>query len=91
MGNPVTFISYPKTYHDFDVAGGFSGFDKNLEVGSRCDLVVDLATGHVVRMDHKPVTQSSLEAIHAYFKTCVTRGATLQYNGTARRRGRECA
>lgn len=84
MGNPVTFITYPKAYHDFDVAGQFSGFGKELQVGARCDMVVDLSTGHVVRMDHKDVTQADMEQIRAYFKSCVTHGATLEYNAKAR-------
>jgi len=84
MGNPVTFIAYPKAYHDFDVAGQFSGFVKDFQVGAHCDLVIDMSTGRVVRMDHKAVTQASLEEIHAYFKSCATRGATIQYNAAAR-------
>jgi len=84
MGNPVTFISYPKTYHDFDVAGGYSGFAKVLQVGGHCDLVVDVTTGQVVRMGNKPVNAPGPDEIKAYYKTCVTFGATLQYNAAAR-------
>jgi hypothetical protein len=32
QGNPVTFISYPKTSHDFDVQGGYSGVVKEAQV-----------------------------------------------------------
>jgi dienelactone hydrolase len=84
MGNPVTFISYPNTFHDFDVAGGLSGFAKKLEVGGHCDLVTDISGPRAVRMDHKDVSNATIAEIKAYFKGCVTHGATLQYNGTAR-------
>jgi dienelactone hydrolase len=84
MGNPVTFIAYPKTHHDFDVPGQFSGFAKDLQVFSHCDLVVDIPSGHVVRMGHEEVTQTSLEEMHAYFKSCITHGATIEYNAKAR-------
>jgi dienelactone hydrolase len=85
MGGRLTFISYPHAYHEFDVANGPSGFRKDLQVGLHCDLVVDLTTGQVTRMGHKPVTaQVTLPRIVAYYKTCVTRGATLQYDAAAR-------
>lgn len=84
MGNAVTFISYPKTFHEFDVAGQMSGFIKGLEVGAHCDMVVDLPTLKVVRLDHKAADNPSADAVRAYFKGCVTHGATLEYNGAAR-------
>ena len=51
-GSPVTFVSYPETYHDFDVQGGFSGFSKSTEVFVKCDMVVDVSVGQVTRLNH---------------------------------------
>ena len=83
-GAPVTFISYPKSFHDFDVAGEYSGFIKTLEVGAHCDLVFDISTAHVVRMDHKDNPAVTPAILKAYFGRCVSRGATIQYNAAAR-------
>jgi dienelactone hydrolase len=84
QGNPVSFISYPKTYHDFDVQGGFSGFVKTLEVYAKCDLVTDLTSGHVLRMNHADNPKATAEEVTAYLKTCITHGANLAYNAAAR-------
>lgn len=84
MGSAVTFFSYPDTFHEFDVAGQMSGLLKALEVGAKCDMVVDLPSQSVTRLGHKDVSKPSADQVRAYFKGCVTRGATLQYNGTAR-------
>jgi hypothetical protein len=37
QGNPVTFITYPKALHDFDVLGQVSGFLKTIESSAKCD------------------------------------------------------
>ncbi len=84
QGNPVTFISYPKAYHDFDVQGEFQGFLKNLEISAKCDLVIDLSNGHALRMNHVDNPTAPPDGIRAYLKSCVGRGATLGYNGAAR-------
>ena len=84
QGNPVTFISYPKSYHDFDVQGGFSGFAKALEVSTKCDLVIDLSNGHTVRMNHADNPKTTPDEIRAYMKSCVIHGANLAYNAAAR-------
>jgi dienelactone hydrolase len=84
MGNPVTFISYPKVFHDFDVAGEPSGLVKSVEVGAHCDLVIDISTISVIRMDHQDNPKVTLADIKDYFKRCLTFGATLGYSGTAR-------
>lgn len=83
-GNPMTFIAYPKTYHDFDVEGGFSGFSRSVETGHNCDLIIDLSTGKVVRMDHKDNPAISATDTHPYLKSCTTKGADLAPNAAAR-------
>jgi dienelactone hydrolase len=84
QGNPVSFISYPKTYHDFDVQGQFQGFAKTVEVSAKCDLVIDLSNGHILRMNHADNPKVAPDEARAYLKTCVTRGANLAYNAAAR-------
>ncbi len=84
MGNPVTFVAYPNAFHDFDVAGQFSGFARRVQVGAHCDLVTDISTVHAVRMDHKDNPKVTIKDIRAYFKRCITHGATLQYSASAR-------
>jgi dienelactone hydrolase len=84
MGDPVTFITYPDTYHEFDVAGGFSGYAASVQSGRNCDAVVDLSTGQVVRMDHRPAAGVTVAAYGAYFKSCIQSGADLHYNAQAR-------
>jgi dienelactone hydrolase len=84
MGSAVTFVAYPKTFHDFDVAGEMNGFLKALEVGAKCDMVVDVPTQKIVRLDHKAVDNPPLDQVKAYFKGCITHGATIEYNGQAR-------
>ena len=84
MGDPVSFVAYPGTYHDFDVEGGFHGFARNLEVGAKCDLVMDVTNGHILRMDHKDNPGVTLEAVRSYFRSCITHGANLAYNPAAR-------
>jgi dienelactone hydrolase len=84
QGNPVTFISYPKTLHDFDVQGQFSGFLKTLEQSAKCDLVTDLSNGHTVRMNHVDNPKVTADDVRAYVKSCVGHGASLGYNAAAR-------
>jgi dienelactone hydrolase len=84
QGNPVTFISYPKTLHDFDVQGQFSGFVKTLEESAKCDLVTDLSNGHTVRMNHADNPKVTADDVRAYLKSCVGHGASLGYNAAAR-------
>jgi len=84
MGNPVTFISYPGAYHDFDVEGGVNGFARTVETGRNCDVVIDLSTGHVVRMNHQPASDVTVQQFGAYFKGCIARGADLAPNAAAR-------
>jgi len=84
QGNPVTFISYPKALHDFDVLGQFSGFVKTLETSAKCDLVTDLSNGHTLRMNHVDNPKVSAEDIRAYIKSCIGHGASLGYNAAAR-------
>ena len=84
QGNPVTFISYPKTFHDFDVQGQFQGFIKTLEMAAKCDLVIDLSNGHALRMNHVDHPTVTPDGIRAYLKSCVGHGASLGYNAAAR-------
>ena len=83
QGNAVTFQTCPGVYHDFDVEGGIDGSVK-AETARNCDVVVDLSTGEVVRMDHKPVTGVSGLALIRYMRGCMERGAELHPNGAAR-------
>jgi dienelactone hydrolase len=89
QGNPVTFVSYPKAQHDFDVQGGSQGFVKNLEVGAKCDLVFDIATGRTIRMNHADAPAATAEDIRAYFRSCITRGANLSFDAAVRANGGE--
>jgi dienelactone hydrolase len=82
-GSPVTFISYPKTFHDFDVQGS-NGVVKEAQVFTKCDMVVDLATGRVVRLNHADNPTTTPEQIAAYSKSCMTHGPTISYNANAR-------
>lgn len=85
MGDPVTFIGYPHTYHDFDVEGGHDGFVRGVETARACDAVIDLSTAHVVRLDHKPVVGGmSPQAFAAYFHACLSDGADIAFNPAAR-------
>jgi dienelactone hydrolase len=84
QGNAVTFITYPRTYHDFDVEGGFSGFARTVETSHNCDLVVDLTDGHVARMNHKDNPGASGDDARVYLRSCVSRGANLAFNTSAR-------
>jgi dienelactone hydrolase len=84
QGNPVTFISYPKALHDFDVLGQVSGFVKGLEESAKCDLVTDLSNGHTLRMNHVDNPTVSADDVRAYTKSCVGHGASLGYNAAAR-------
>jgi dienelactone hydrolase len=83
-GSPVTFISYPKTYHDFDVQGGFSGFSKSTEVFIKCDMVVDVSIGQVIRLNHVDDPKASVEKVRAYLASCPGHGANYAFNPTAR-------
>jgi dienelactone hydrolase len=84
QGNPVSFISYPRSYHDFDVQGGYTGFVKALEVSTMCDLVIDLSNGHALRMNHADNPKTTPDEIRAYLKSCVIHGANLAFNAAAR-------
>jgi dienelactone hydrolase len=84
MGNPVTFVGYPGTYHDFDVETGPQGFAKSVEIGRRCDLVIDLTNGHVKRMDHQADPTTTPDGVRAYMRSCTGHGADLVQNGAAR-------
>ena len=84
QGNPVTFISYPNTSHDFDVQGGFAGNVKALETFAKCDLVMDLSNGHALRMNHADNPRVTPDGIRAYLKSCAGHGATLGYDAAAR-------
>jgi dienelactone hydrolase len=84
QGNPVTFISYPKALHDFDVQGQFQGFLKTLESSAKCDLVTDLSNGRTQRMNHVDNPTATADDVRAYLKSCIGRGATLGYNAAAR-------
>jgi dienelactone hydrolase len=83
-GSAVTFVTYPKALHDFDVQGGFQGFDKNLEVGAKCDLVFDLTTRRAVRMNHAEAPNATGDEMRAYIGSCITRGASLGFDAPAR-------
>jgi dienelactone hydrolase len=84
-GSPVTFIAYPKTFHNFDVQGGYSGVVKEAEVFIKCDMVVDFgAGGRVIRLNHVDNPTTTPEQIAAYPKTCMTHGPTVAYNAAAR-------
>jgi dienelactone hydrolase len=84
QGNPITFISYPKAYHDFDVQGGYSGVVKEAQVFTKCDMVVDLSNGHILRLNHADNPKTTPEEISSYAKSCMTHGPTVGYNATAR-------
>jgi dienelactone hydrolase len=84
QGNLVTFISYPKAFHDFDVQGQFQGFLKTLESSAKCDLVTDLSNGHTLRMNHLDNPTVTPDGVRAYLKSCVGHGASLGYNAAAR-------
>jgi dienelactone hydrolase len=84
MGNPVSVVGYPGTYHDFDVEGGFDGLSRNVQVFAKCDLVTDVSSGRVMRMNHEPVTATTPDAVRAYLRDCVGHGAHLGLNAAAR-------
>lgn len=83
QGNAVTFQAWAGVYHDFDVEGGIDGFVK-VETARNCDVVVDLATGEVIRMDHKPVAGVSGFTLIRYMRGCMERGAELHPNRAVR-------
>ena len=84
QGSPVTFVSYPKTYHEFDVQGGFSGVSKSTEVFTKCDMVVDVSVGRVIRLNHVDDPKTTPEQVRAYLGSCPGHGATYAFNATAR-------
>jgi dienelactone hydrolase len=84
MGSPVTFVSYPSTYHDFDVEGGFSGFSKSTEVFTKCDMVVDVSVGRVIRLNHVDDPKASPDQVRSYLGSCPGHGANYAFNPTAR-------
>jgi dienelactone hydrolase len=83
MGNPVTFVSYPGTFHNFDIESGVQGFTPAVEVTS-CDFVYNLTDQRLLRMDHKPNPVLKPGAIPAYQKACLTHGANIAFNAKAR-------
>jgi dienelactone hydrolase len=84
-GSPVDFVSYPSTYHDFDVqGGGFSGVSKSTQVFTKCDMVVDVSIGRVIRLNHVDNPNASPEAVRAYLGSCPGHGANYAFNPTAR-------
>jgi dienelactone hydrolase len=83
-GSPVTFIAYPKTFHDFDVQGGPQGLQKALVAGTKCDAVIDVATGRIVRLNRAENPTATLADLGPYFGSCITHGATLGFNAAAR-------
>jgi len=84
MGGRVDMVTYPGAAHDFDVLGGPQGTDPALESVRRCDVVIDLSTGRIVRMDNKPQDSVSALKFMLYFKGCLDRGATLRADPAAR-------
>ena len=84
MGDAVTFISYPDTYHRFDVEGTHDGVVSTVQSGRNCDAVIDLSSFSVVRMGHQPASGVTPQALGAYFKSCTQLGAHLAYNAQAR-------
>ena len=84
QGNPVTFHTYPGVYHDFDVENGIDGAVSLVETARNCDIVVDCASGQIVRMNNKAVTGVSGLALIHYMRGCMQRGAELHPNGAAR-------
>ena len=84
QGNAVTFQSYPGVYHDFDVENGTDGSVSMVESARNCDVVVDLTTGEVTRMNHKPESGVSGLALIRYMHGCMQRGAELHPNAAAR-------
>jgi dienelactone hydrolase len=83
-GSAVTFITYPKTYHDFDVQGGPQGLQKNLEVGAKCDTVIEVPTGRILRMNHAENPTATVADLRPYFGSCISHGANLGFNAAAR-------
>jgi dienelactone hydrolase len=83
-GSPVTFVSYPNTYHDFDVQGTAAAVLKTAEVFTKCDLVTDVVTGRTVRMNHEDNPKVSADQVRAYLKSCAGHGANLAFNAAAR-------
>jgi dienelactone hydrolase len=83
-GNPVTFVSYPKAAHDFDVERSPLHYDKNLEAGQSCDLVVELPSTRVLRMNHHDNPRTNLDEVRAYLRSCATHGVHLGVNVAAR-------
>ncbi|MFI4973287.1 MAG: dienelactone hydrolase family protein [Caulobacterales bacterium] len=85
MGNAVTFVTYPRTYHDFDVEGGYQGLARDVESGRHCDVVTDMSTGRVTRMGGQaPTGPLTPQLVGAYMKSCMERGGDLAYNAQAR-------
>jgi dienelactone hydrolase len=82
-GNDVTFVSYPKAFHDFDVQGSNSVV-KEAEVFTKCDEVADLSTGKILRLNHVDNPTTTPAQLAAYPKSCMTHGATVQYNAADR-------
>jgi hypothetical protein len=85
----VTFVTYPNTYHDFDVQDGFSGVSKSTEVFTKYDMVVDVSVGRVIRLNHVDDPKVSSDQVRAYLGSCPGHGANYAFNPTARQCGRE--
>jgi dienelactone hydrolase len=84
QGNPVAFQIYPGVYHDFDVEKGIDGSVSLVESARDCDVVVDFASGQIVRMNHKPESGVSGLSLIRYMHGCMQRGADLHPNAAAR-------
>jgi dienelactone hydrolase len=84
QGNAVTFQTYPRVYHDFDVEKGIDGSVHGVETARDCDVVVEFSSGQVVRMNNRPVAGVSGLALLRYMHGCMQRGAELHPNGAAR-------
>ncbi len=84
MGNPVTFVAYPGACHNFDAVGGFVGYSGAVQNAGHCDIVFDLPTGTILRMDHKPNPPNDAAGVRAYRQSCMTRGANMGEDRTAR-------
>ena len=83
MGNPMTFVSYPGAFHNFDIATGFQGRSPAVEVTS-CDIVYNLPDFRILRMDHKANPALKPGELDAYSKSCASKGANLGFDPKAR-------
>jgi len=78
-GAAVTVTVYPDAYHHFD-AGALPRYYANLVTGRNCNGLYDLDAFALKRRDTGETVPPD------YFRSCLSRGATLGVNGEARRR-----